>query len=227
VAALLNFVPVSAGDVLYSPARVVHALGKGIVYCEVQQNSDITYRLYDWGRLGTDGKPRPLHLEQALRVLDPAPHDTPRVRPLSLPMPAGALMETRLMQTETGVDSYQISVPPSGERSILCASPHFAVELLDLEGPADLARARKSMRAAIVLHGNVTIRGEGPEVAHLQVGQSAALPASMDSIIAEPESSAQVLLAYVPDLRTEIIEPLRSVGYSDAEIAQLGAVPGL
>lgn len=227
VAELLNFLPVSAGDVLYSPAGVVHALGKGIIYCEVQQNSDITYRLYDWGRVGTDGKPRPLHLQQALGVLDRAPRQTPRIRPLPLPMPAGALMETRLMQTESGIDSYQVAVPPRGERAILCASPHFAVELLDLEGPADLARARRAMRAAVVLRGQVTLRGEGPEAAHLSAGQSAVLPASLDSVIAETGGPAQLLLAYLPEIRADIVDPLRAQGYADAEIAQLGDVGSL
>jgi mannose-6-phosphate isomerase len=227
VAELLNFFPVVAGEVLYTPSGVVHALGKGIIYCEVQQNSDITYRLYDWGRLGSDGQPRPLHIEQALRVLDTAPRQSPRVRPLPLQMPAGALMEMRLMQTESGVDSYQISVPPSGERALLCASPHFAVELLDLEGPADLARVRRAMRAVVVLRGHVTLRDEGPEAAHLSAGQSAVVPASLDSAIAEPEGPAQILLAYLPDLRADVVDPLRAQGYADAEIAQLGDVGNL
>lgn len=100
VADLINFVPVTAGDVLYSPAGVVHAIGKGIVYCEVQEDSDITYRLYDWGRVDAQGKPRPLHLEQAMRVLAPSSRSTPEVRPLALratrgsPAPCSAFVRT-------------------------------------------------------------------------------------------------------------------------------------
>lgn len=56
------------GDVFFIPAGTVHALGKGNVVIEIQENSDITYRLSDWGRLGNDGKPRPLHIEQGLEV---------------------------------------------------------------------------------------------------------------------------------------------------------------
>ena len=57
-----------AGDVFFIPAGTVHALGKGNVVIEVQENSDITYRLSDWGRIGDDGKPRPLHIEKGIEV---------------------------------------------------------------------------------------------------------------------------------------------------------------
>lgn len=69
LAPLLNSVPVKAGDVFFVPAGLLHAIGKGILICEIQQNSDTTYRVYDWGRVGADGKPRPLHVERALDVL--------------------------------------------------------------------------------------------------------------------------------------------------------------
>ncbi|MBI5651900.1 MAG: class I mannose-6-phosphate isomerase [Chloroflexi bacterium] len=62
---LLAFLPVQSGDVIFVPAGMVHAIGKGIVLAEIQQNSDTTYRLYDWDRVGTD---RALHIEQSLRV---------------------------------------------------------------------------------------------------------------------------------------------------------------
>ncbi len=60
----LHRVPVTAGDVVFVPAGAIHALGPGVIVAEVQQNSDTTYRIYDWGR------PRPIHVEQALDVLD-------------------------------------------------------------------------------------------------------------------------------------------------------------
>jgi len=64
----LNWVNVRPGDVLYIPAGTVHALGGGIQCYEVQQSSDVTYRFWDWGRVGKDGKPRELHTEKALDV---------------------------------------------------------------------------------------------------------------------------------------------------------------
>lgn len=66
---VLQTVPVHAGDVFHIPAGTVHSIGKGILLAEIQQSSDITYRLYDWNRPGMDGKPRELHLEQALKAL--------------------------------------------------------------------------------------------------------------------------------------------------------------
>ena len=61
-----NFVPVHKGDVFFISAGTLHAIGEGILIAEVQQNSNTTYRVSDYGRLGADGKPRPLHIEKAL-----------------------------------------------------------------------------------------------------------------------------------------------------------------
>ncbi len=65
---LLVYSEVGAGDVLYIPAGTIHALGPGVLVYEIQQSSDTTYRLYDWGRLGLDGKPRPLHVDKGVAV---------------------------------------------------------------------------------------------------------------------------------------------------------------
>ena len=67
---LLNFIPVKAGDCYLIEAGTVHAIGAGCVICEVQQSSNVTYRVYDYNRKGADGKPRQLHLEKALDVID-------------------------------------------------------------------------------------------------------------------------------------------------------------
>lgn len=63
-------VPVKYGDMIFVPAGLVHALLEGVVVCEVQQNSDTTYRLYDFDRIGTDGKKRDLHINQALDIIN-------------------------------------------------------------------------------------------------------------------------------------------------------------
>jgi mannose-6-phosphate isomerase len=69
---LLGWREVAAGDVVFLPSGTIHAIGPGILLLEVQENSDTTYRIYDWGRPGLDGRPRRLHLEEARHVL-PAP----------------------------------------------------------------------------------------------------------------------------------------------------------
>ena len=79
IEALMDWKPVSAGDVIYSPANTVHAIGAGITLIEVQQNVDLTYRLYDYGR------PRELHLEDGIAVSDPVPFAIPPIRPEAAP----------------------------------------------------------------------------------------------------------------------------------------------
>ncbi len=66
---MLNFVPVRKGEVYFIPSGQVHAIGAGIMIAEIQQNSNITYRVYDYDRKGADGKPRQLHTQQALEVI--------------------------------------------------------------------------------------------------------------------------------------------------------------
>ena len=60
--------PVHKGDCFFIPSGTLHAICQGIVIAEVQQNSNVTYRVYDYGRVGADGKPRALHIEKALDV---------------------------------------------------------------------------------------------------------------------------------------------------------------
>ena len=70
---VLNAVPVEKGDLFFIPAGTFHAIRKGIVVAEIQQNSNVTYRIYDYGRVGADGKPRQLHIQQALEVTQRTP----------------------------------------------------------------------------------------------------------------------------------------------------------
>ena len=74
---VLNAVPVHKGDVFYIPAGTIHAICRDIVIAEIQQSSNVTYRVYDYGRVGADGKPRQLHVEQAGKVtkLEPPKDD--------------------------------------------------------------------------------------------------------------------------------------------------------
>lgn len=74
---VVNKVPVHRGDLFFIDAGTLHAIGGGILLAEIQQNSNTTYRVYDYGRLGADGKPRPLHTEKAVDVTNcvPPTHD--------------------------------------------------------------------------------------------------------------------------------------------------------
>ncbi len=72
---VLNWVPVKKGDTFFIEAGTIHAIGKGIVIAEIQQNSNVTYRVYDYGRIGKDGKKRDLHIDKAIAVTNRTPKD--------------------------------------------------------------------------------------------------------------------------------------------------------
>jgi mannose-6-phosphate isomerase len=87
------------GDAFFIPGGLVHAIGDGVSLYEVQQSSDTTFRLYDWGRVGDDGRPRALHVEASLQAMD-----------LTLPVPAA--------QTDVSCDFFDFrQVPVSGSVS--------------------------------------------------------------------------------------------------------------
>lgn len=98
---LLQWVDVKQGDAFFIPAGTVHAIGAGLVLCEVQQHSDITYRLYDYGR------PRELHLDKALQVASAAAFDA---RPVTLPI------DCQYFHTEVDRITTPIEYPPAPDR---------------------------------------------------------------------------------------------------------------
>ncbi|MGH9723402.1 MAG: class I mannose-6-phosphate isomerase [Bryobacteraceae bacterium] len=114
VESLLQFFPVKPGETYFVPAGTVHAIGAGIVLCEIQQNSDITYRLYDYGR------GRELHLEQGLAVADLDGHPGAPV-----PKPGGddstRLVESRYFVTELIEASEPRRIRRAGESCLLMA----------------------------------------------------------------------------------------------------------
>ncbi|MDA0990615.1 MAG: class I mannose-6-phosphate isomerase [Verrucomicrobia bacterium] len=87
---------VAPGDVVYMPGGRVHAIGAGCLLLEVQQNSNTTYRVYDWGRVGPDGRPRQLHIEQALKVIDWRQGKPAVTRPVAQAVTKGNSRETIL-----------------------------------------------------------------------------------------------------------------------------------
>ena len=104
----LHHIPVSAGDVVCVPAGSLHAILGGLVIAEIQQNSNTTYRVYDWNRLQADGRPRPLHVEKALEVIN-----FEQVKP--------GLARPVLVEEKGGI-----------RRSRLCHNRYFLTERLDM-----------------------------------------------------------------------------------------------
>ena len=82
---ILNRVPISRGDVLFCPAGTVHAILDGTLLYEIQETSDTTFRFYDWGRVDKAGKPRDLHIDESLKVVDTTYHNQHKIVPVAVP----------------------------------------------------------------------------------------------------------------------------------------------
>lgn len=138
----LRRVSVAAGDVVPIPAGTVHALGAGIVVAEVQQNSDTTYRLYDYGRLGLDGRPRQLHIDQALAAMAAAACATSAAAPPEIfrcPPPGSLGRPAALGSLPGGITVGYASIPAAIAAPAAIAPGLLGV--LVLEGQVNGARA--------------------------------------------------------------------------------------
>lgn len=125
---IVHRVPVKKGDVCFIPAGTLHAIGKGLLIAEVQQNSNLTYRVYDYGRAGTDGKPRTLHIEKALDVTRREPaKPCPAFR--SAARPGGGSFVPLVM-----CDTFFVFKEVIRGSTELCARPDSFMHLLVTEG---------------------------------------------------------------------------------------------
>lgn len=132
---VLNVVEVKKGDMFFIEAGTVHAIGKGALIAEIQQNSNSTYRVYDYGRLGKDGKPRELHIQKAIDVskTEPAKYGT---------KPFGKKEEIS-----------------GGTRQMLTECPLFSVYNYELCGKVDLNANEESFNHTLVVDGSGKIGG--------------------------------------------------------------------
>lgn len=123
--AQLHRVRISAGDCIFIPAGTVHALLAGAVVAEIQQNSDATYRVYDWGRVGADGRPRPLHTEKAMEVTNYDQVEPSVVEPVLLDEAPGLRRERLVRCAQFSVE--RISMPAGGEFAGACDGSTFEI----------------------------------------------------------------------------------------------------
>jgi len=169
---LLRRVPVTPGDAFYLPAGTLHAIGAGIQLFETQQASDLTYRIFDWNRVGADGKPRQLHVAKAADVLD-----------------YRATFPGAVRQLAFAADGL--------ERRLAIAEPRFAVERVRVaRGGAELATGGRAL-AVLACTGLTLATPEGA----LALGpwQTAVVPAGAER--ARFETPGEALIAWVePDL---------------------------
>ncbi len=169
---ILKPVPVSPGDCIDLPAGTVHAIGSGILLCEIQQSSDVTYRVYDWNRMGADGKPRPLHVERARDVMD------------------------------FGTDSddkatADVSRADGGTLEVLIDSDKFRLERLIVEKTIPLKRCPGLFHLLCVIGGEGAVFWEEGS-APLRAGDSLLVPAGAKDVTLSAGAGLQVAVMSLP-----------------------------
>ncbi len=163
---LHSFAP-KAGDCVYLPAGTVHAVGGGVVIAEVQQTSDATFRLFDWNRWGQDGKPRTLHIDQALAAID---WDRGPVEPLKgTPLPGCS----------------------SGERLVQCS--YFTLDQFWLKQPLPIPYPGR-LSIWMVLEGSAQLATSGNYQRSFRRGETVLIPASAPSSCWKTENVPAKLL---------------------------------
>jgi len=191
---LLNYVDVNVGDVFFIEAGQVHAIGKGLVLAEIQQNSNTTYRVYDWGRVGNDGKPRPLHIQKALDVSN--------------------------TESSAGVEKMPaLEVEEDGYiRKFLSCCRYFAAECVDVKTKSEECTDSRSFHILMFSENGGVIQYENGTTTAYK-GESFLIPADLGeySILGE----CQYLKFYVAEFEKDILTPLIDSGYIEDEVLAL------
>ena len=186
----LERLPVSAGDAIFVPAGAAHTIGPGVVLCEIQQHSDLTYRVFDYNRVGSDGKPRPLHIRQALQVLRFGEQSGGRCAPARVTH--GAVTETFFVACSYfAAERWEFH-----ERIASVTSPEHFDLLIFLEGA-----------------GRIEFGGSSESYAPAQVWL---LPAALGAYQLAPDSPTVLLRTYVPDLN-DFVRRLSDEGVAEGE----------
>ena len=146
-------VPVEAGDAVFIPGGRVHAIDRGCLILEVQQSSNTTYRIHDWGRVGADGKPRELHIEEAVRVTSWNDPEPAKVEPEDL----------------------------GSGRWLVHESTYFRMERWEVDGVNALADSPETFQALFCAGGDFRI-GAGDEEVVLNAGATCLLPACLEGV---------------------------------------------
>ena len=164
----LHVVPVEAGDSFYIPAGTVHALGAGVLVAEIQQNSDTTYRLYDYNRPGLDGKLRELHIEDSLNVI---------------------------AYEGSGSTRMKTGMPVAGTWLTLAQSPYFIVEK-GFVGPRwELSTTPESFVILVIADGSGTLTWVDGNIS-CKPGDCFLLPANLGGYTLE--GNMTVIRSYLP-----------------------------
>jgi mannose-6-phosphate isomerase len=191
---ILRRVPVKAGETYYLPAGTLHAIGAGIILFETQQASDLTYRIFDWNRVGADGKPRELHVQKAADVLN--------------------YQQGTRGAVETIAYNYE-----GLDRTALVASKNFIVELV--VATDEIASLATDKRPVIVmtLDQPMTLQA-GDATLTLERYQTALVPAAADwyMVSSTNEAKAPFMLVCPPESTETMVVRLLAAGIEQARI---------
>lgn len=170
---LLNWVNVYAGDMIYVAGGTVHTLGPGSVVVETQQQSDMTYRLYDYGR------PRELHLKDGMAAVKEKTNSGKVVRPAPVQIASG-----------------------KNRHAVLVAAPYFVVDMFEAKEPLELATqdesGKTSVQILVALEGCGVIESPGADTVTLAKGDAVVIPACVGNFGVRPQWALEFLRAYVP-----------------------------
>jgi mannose-6-phosphate isomerase len=183
---------VKAGDTFFIPAGTPHTIGPGMILCEVQQYSDLTYRIYDYGRVDAQGKPRDLHIEKALEVMKF--ENTVNARVKSLPLPSH--------------DAFKL---------FLAACPYFATERWEFSSDFVSTSAPAHFEILVILSGSGVLQWQDGEQRY-QSGECWLIPASLGRFGLKPKENSSLIRTYVPDLPA-LRDELRLEGIAETRLA--------
>ena len=191
----LERVPVAAGDLIFVPAGTVHTIGPGMVLCEIQEYSDLTYRVYDYNRLTAEGKPRELHTEKAMDVINFGEQSGGKLEPVRLkrgPVEETYFVACRYFATEKWAFSERVAAATTGE--------HFDLMII-LEGSGRFETASGAAEYA-------------PAQAWL-------IPAALGAYQIAPVKRTAMLRTYVPDIVQDFVRRLQDQGVAEAAWSRL------
>jgi mannose-6-phosphate isomerase len=184
---------VNAGDTFFVPAGTPHTIGPRMILCEVQEYSDLTYRVYDYGRVDGHGRPRELHIEKAIEVMN---FDAP---------PPAKLAALHLPGERV-------------HRTLLAACSYFATERWEFRASVHAESLRDRFELFVILNGSGHIHWQGSPLAY-QRGQCWFIPAALGKFSLQPEQSTSLIRTYIPDL-TRLRTELRQAAIPETWLAQ-------
>lgn len=191
----LEHVPLRAGDAVFVPAGTAHTIGPGLVLCEIQQNSDLTYRVYDYNRRDAKGQSRPLHIEKALEVMRFGKQSGGKIEPVA-------------MRRGSSVEAHYA----------VCR--YFATTRWTIAERIEAASSREHFDLVIFLEGTGQISW-GAERAAYGPAQVWLIPAALGKFEFAPESRTSLLRTFVPGDLNELKKSLRGQGVTDEQWLRL------